>query len=72
MHDDDDFRDEELEFEEHMPEAEIAALRCILARVAVLLRQGKVEQALAEIPVNEHEVFVEQLMGTDLPPRLGH
>lgn len=54
---------------DHMPEAEIAALRRKLALVAVLLRQGKVEQALDEIPVNDHEVFAEQMMGSDLPAR---
>jgi hypothetical protein len=48
---------------------EIEAGRRILARVAVLLRQGKVREALAEIPFTEHERFAEQLLGDDLPPR---
>jgi hypothetical protein len=56
-HDDDDL------------EEQLAAARRILARVAILLRQGKVEQALAEIPITEHERLAEQVLGDELPPR---
>jgi hypothetical protein len=50
-------------------EDDLAACRRILARAAVLLRQGRIQAALAEIPVTEHELLAEQVMGEDLPPR---
>jgi len=50
-------------------EAELAATRRIIGRVAVLLRQGRVGLALDELPVTEHERLAEIVLGDELPPR---
>ncbi len=44
---------------------EIVAYR----RKMILLRQGRVTAALAEIPFTEGEALAEAVMGSDLPPR---
>ncbi len=48
---------------------EIAAYRRKMISTAVLLRQGRVTAALAEIPFTEGEAIAEAVMGSDLPPR---
>lgn len=50
------------------PEEDLAAARRIIARVALLLREGRVREALAELPVTEHELLAEHVLGDDLSP----